>query len=85
MRRCMMVSMKEGRLIRVKVTPNAKREKVSCVKAGVYEIDVQQPKERNEANVRVRAVLAQALNVRVAAVQLMSGHHKSSKIFRVIE
>jgi uncharacterized protein YggU (UPF0235/DUF167 family) len=77
--------MKQGRLIRVRVTPDAKRDKVLCVKPDVYEIEVQAPKERNEANARVRTLLAGALGVRVAGVQLMSGHHKSSKIFRVIE
>lgn len=70
------------RLLRVRVTPGARREKVERM-GDIFVIAVKEPAEANAANARVRAILAAELGVPLARVQLKSGHQKGSKLFVV--
>lgn len=69
--------------IKVKVTPNAKRERLTKETDTLYRIEVREPAERNLANDRVRAALAAALGLQKGQVRLVSGHRSPSKVFDV--
>lgn len=74
----------EKRIVKVRVQAGARQESVS--RAGeAWVIAVKEPAEANRANARVRAVLAEALAVPLAAVRLMTGHHRPSKMFEILQ
>lgn len=72
-------------IINVNVCPDARKERVTRVAANAYDIEVREPAERNEANTRVRQILARELNVPLKKIQLLTGHRGVRKKFRVIE
>ena len=69
--------------VKVKVTPNAKREVLSKISDDTFAISVREKALRNMANSRVREVLATHLKIPVGKVRLISGHRSRSKIFSV--
>jgi uncharacterized protein YggU (UPF0235/DUF167 family) len=66
--------------IRVHVVPGARKEKVTKMSDTEFTIVVREPRERNMANHRIRAVLAEIFNVPVTKVKLLTGHRSSTKI-----
>ena len=69
--------------VRVKVKPGAKKELIKQIGEFVYEISVKEKPERNQANKRVRELLARHLNKEVGNIRLVSGHHMPIKMFSV--
>jgi uncharacterized protein YggU (UPF0235/DUF167 family) len=67
--------------VRVVVYPGAKRETVSKVKEGYFEVSVKEPAERNLANKRIKEILGAEFSINPKAIQIVSGHHSSRKIF----
>ncbi len=70
--------------IKVKVTPDAKKEKLTKETDTLYRIQVREPAERNLANDRAREMLAAALGLKKGQVRLVSGHRSPSKVFDVL-
>lgn len=70
--------------IKVKVVPGAKKEKLTKETDSLYRIETKEPAERNQANRRVRELLAAALSVKTAQVRLMTGQRSPSKVFDVL-
>lgn len=77
------VKMQRDMYVKVKVTPEAKRESITRVSKDHYEIAVKEPAERNMANKRVRELVARHFKVPIGKVRLISGHHSPSKIFSI--
>jgi len=50
-------------LIRVKVKPNSKEERVEKISDNEYKIDIKEPAENNRANIRVINIMAKELGV----------------------
>jgi len=69
-------------VVRVRVTAGARREKIEKTKDG-FVIAVREKAERNEANERVRAILAREFGVPPKAVRLERGARSPGKIFRI--
>lgn len=69
--------------VRVRVTPEAKREVVTRKSGDTFEISVKEPAERNLANRRVVALIAAHFKVPVGAVRIISGHRSPGKILSV--
>jgi len=69
--------------IRVKVTPNAKKETVVQSSDSTFTICVKEPAERNQANKRVRELLMAKLGLSKGEIKLISGHQSSHKTFSV--
>jgi len=69
--------------VRVVVTPDAKKEKVSKVKDTEFHIAVREPAERNMANIRVRELIAYEFGVPVTKARLLTGHRSRVKIVDV--
>jgi uncharacterized protein YggU (UPF0235/DUF167 family) len=69
--------------VAVKVIPNARREEVVGVRAGVLVLRVSAPAERGRANEAVRRLLAARLGVRAGAVQIVRGAGAREKVVSV--
>lgn len=69
--------------IKVRVTPNAKKESIMQLKDREYAISVREPAERNLANMRIREIMAEQYDVVVGKVHIISGHRSPSKIINI--
>lgn len=69
--------------VRVRVTPGAKKERVTCVSANEFHIEVREPAERNLANARVREIVAQEMGVAAGKARIVSGHRSPHKIISI--
>lgn len=69
-------------LVRVRVTPGARREKMEKTTDG-FAIAVREKAERNEANERVRAILAREFGVPLSAVRMKTGARSPAKTFEI--
>jgi len=72
-----------GRLIEVRVTPNASREQVT-LDGERYLIRVTCPPEDGKANKAVTKLLAKALGLPPSRLTLVRGHTVRDKLFEVI-
>ena len=70
-------------LIKVRVTPDARAEKVVKKTDDLYVVSVREPAERGEANGRVLDILKKIYPRK--EVKLISGHLKRSKIIEIGE
>lgn len=69
--------------IKVKVSPNVRKESFEKVGEDTYKISVREKAEMNMANRRVIELLAVNLGISIKDIRLISGHHNSSKIFNI--
>jgi uncharacterized protein (TIGR00251 family) len=69
--------------IKIKVTPDAKKEMLIKISEDHFEIKVTEPAENNRANTRVLALLREHFGARAKAMRIVSGHHSPSKIISV--
>ncbi len=65
------------------VTPGARKERVVKVTAHTYEISVREEAERNDANRRVRELIAAAHVVPLARVRMVRGARSRKKTFSI--
>ncbi len=68
--------------VRVRVHTSAKKERVIS-HATHIELFVREKAVRNEANQRIRTLVAEYFQVPVAQVRICNGHHGSSKLLSV--
>lgn len=71
--------------IRVRVTPNAKKEKFEQRGELEFTAAVRARAERNEANDRVQTLVARHFNVPLTHVRFLTGARSKSKLFEVVE
>jgi uncharacterized protein YggU (UPF0235/DUF167 family) len=69
--------------VRVTVKAGSKKESVTKKVNGVFTISVREDAVRNEANERVRKIVARLMAVPLKEVVLVSGHHRPNKRFQV--
>lgn len=70
-------------LIKVTVSPGAKKERLTKTTRGRYTIEVREPAARNLANERVREIVAKECKVSVGNVRILTGHHSRSKVISI--
>ena len=71
--------------IKVRVLAGAKKEAFVVEKPDHFKISVRQKAERNEANTRVRELVAEHLGVPLASVRIINGHHSPQKLLSIFE
>jgi uncharacterized protein YggU (UPF0235/DUF167 family) len=71
--------------IKVKVSTEAKREKIIKKSKDHFDISVKESAERNLANKRVLELVRDYFKVYNGSVRIVSGHHSPSKIISVPE
>jgi len=68
--------------VRVHVFPGSKSEKIISQKDTLL-IYVREEAKMNQANRRVREIVAEHHGVELSAVQLLTGHRSTSKLFSI--
>lgn len=68
--------------IKVFVTPSAKREKIE-EKGDTLRISVREPASGNQANTRVREIIAVRVGKPVGKVRILTGHHSRAKMISI--
>ena len=68
--------------LKVFVTPGAKRERVE-EKGETLVISVREAAQGNQANARVRAIVATRLGVPLGKVRIFAGHRSRSKMLSI--
>ena len=66
--------------LHVKVFAGARKEKFHKINEDHFEVSVKEKAERNMANSRVLALVAEHFNVAVNKVRIVNGHHHPSKL-----
>ncbi|GEM_PF-222063 len=69
--------------VRVQVQPSAKKESLIQTDEKTYSISVKEPAARNQANDRVRSLLAWEFRIPITKIKLISGHRSPRKIFDI--
>ncbi len=69
--------------IKVRVTPDAKRETFEQDSPDHFTVSVKEPAEQNRANKRVIALIAEHFYLPIGKVRIISGHHSGGKILSV--
>jgi len=67
-------------LIRLKVHPDERRDRIEKRAEGVYELWVRAPAERGLANAAALSLLARELGCEAKCLRLIKGAHSPSKI-----
>lgn len=69
--------------VKVIVTPGAKKELLQVGPDGRLRISVKAKAKQNQANLRVKELLAQHYQISTKAVRLVSGHQAHTKIVSI--
>lgn len=69
--------------IKVKVTPEAKKEKFEEIRDDLFEISVKEKAKQNMANKRVQELIARHFGIMKGEVKIISGHRSPSKIISI--
>lgn len=72
-------------LVRVKVKAGTRREKFIELMEDSFVVEVREEAERNQANNRMRTLIAQHFHVPLRDVTIVSGHKSPRKTIRVIK
>jgi uncharacterized protein YggU (UPF0235/DUF167 family) len=70
--------------IKVRVTSGAKNESLTAVSPAVFEVSVRERAIENQANDRVRALIAMYFKVPTKQVRIIHGHHRPSKMIQIL-
>jgi uncharacterized protein YggU (UPF0235/DUF167 family) len=69
--------------IAVKVTPDAKKEKLAVLSENSFEVSVKEKSQKNMANRRVCQIMANHFNVSSKQAKIIAGHHSPKKIIDI--
>ena len=69
--------------IKVKVSPDAKKEVFEQISSEQFKISVKEPAKMNMANRRVTELISRHFHVLRGKARIISGHHSSNKILNV--
>ena len=70
--------------VKVRVTPDSRREHFEKTGESEFTATVKEPAERNEANSRVQQLVADYFNLPVTSVRFLTGVRSKSKVFEVV-
>lgn len=70
--------------IRIKVFPGARKSRAEKQSENFYHIHTKSPREENRANREALQMLAKELGVEEKNLHIVSGHHRSSKIIKIL-
>lgn len=70
---------KDGLLLKIKVTPQAKKNEVLLAQEGLIHVKVTAPPEDNKANQAVIALLSETLLISKSCLEVVKGHFSRHK------
>ena len=65
------------------MTPRARRDEIAGIRDGIVQVRVTAPPADGRANMAVRRLVADRLDVRLAQVLLVRGEHHREKLLRI--
>lgn len=68
----------------MRVTPGAKKEYIKQMGEAAFDVYVREPAQKNMANRRVCALMAEQFNVEVGDVRIVSGHRARGKMLTIV-
>lgn len=71
-------------MVRVQVRTGMRKEIMTVLGDDLFDLRLKVPAERNQANRRVRELLAKWYTVPVGQVKIVTGHHSPRKIIEVL-
>lgn len=71
-------------MVRVQVRTGMRKEIMTVLGDDLFDFRLKVPAERNQANRRVRELLAKWYTVPVGQVKIVTGHHSPRKIIEVL-
>ncbi len=71
-------------IVKVIVTPNARKEKIEKTGEHLWRISIKEPAIHNQANTRMREIMALQYGVPITNIFMVTGHRSRSKMIRVI-
>ena len=74
---------REDAILAVRMTPGAKRDAVTALKEGVWNIKIAAPPVEGKANERLVAFLSKKLNVRKSSLSVVKGQTSRFKLLSV--
>lgn len=66
--------------IKVRVTPNSKKESFKKLDNDTFEISVKEKAERNLVNNKIIELLADYFSIQISGIKIITGHHSPRKI-----
>ncbi|MFA6094452.1 MAG: DUF167 domain-containing protein [Candidatus Paceibacterota bacterium] len=69
--------------IKVRVTPDSKKDTLTQKSTDHFNISVREPAENNRANRRVIEIIAEHFNITPKKIRIISGHHSPGKILDI--
>lgn len=69
--------------LRITVSPKAKKEHIEKLSENRWLVSVKEPAEHNQANNRVRTLIARELHILPSNVRILTGHHSRVKMISV--
>lgn len=72
-------------LIRIRATPNAKRESVEEISSQILQISVREPAKDNLANQRILEITGEFYEIPINKLRMISGHHSPTKKIQILE
>lgn len=69
--------------IRTHVIPGARKESIEEGEGGVLMLRVREPASGNQANKRIREIIAERFNTSLANVRILTGHRSPSKMISI--
>lgn len=69
--------------LRISVVPKAKKELLEKLSENRWQIFVKESAEQNQANNRVRTLIAREVGVPPTQVRILTGHHSRVKLISV--
>jgi len=74
---------KDEAKLAVRVTPGAKRNAITALKGGVWQIKIAAPPVEGKANEELLAFLSKKLNVRKSSLKVVKGQASRSKLVSI--
>jgi len=69
--------------IKIKVTPQAKKELIEKESEDYFKISVKEPAQKNQANKRIIEMLAHYFERPTNKIHIVNGHHHPSKLISI--
>jgi len=69
--------------VKVKATPNARKEVIERKGEDTFLISVKEPAKQNRANKRIVELIAAYFKISVGKVRIVNGHHSPTKLLSV--
>ncbi len=69
--------------VKIKVTPGMRKEKITKIDDITFDIQVKEKAEGNQANMRIREIVAEIFSVALSRAHMVRGFRGRNKVIRI--